>query len=44
MLTVVVHKGLHSLKQLLDDAASRTVSHVVDARVLEEEALKAAAI
>jgi hypothetical protein len=43
MLTVVVHKGLQSIRQLLDEAASSTISQVVDARLLEEEAVKAAA-
>ncbi len=42
MLTVVVHRGLQSLRQLLNEAASNTVSQIVDARLLEEEAVKAA--
>jgi hypothetical protein len=43
MMTMVVHKGLHGVTKLCKEAVSSTVSQVVDARVLEEEAVKAAA-
>lgn len=42
MITMVVRKGLQSLGQLLSEAASDTISQIVDARLLEEEAVKAA--
>ncbi|MFZ0821265.1 MAG: hypothetical protein WAM91_14445 [Candidatus Acidiferrales bacterium] len=40
-LILVVQKGLYGLTQLCKDAASTTFSHFMDARVLEEEAVKA---
>jgi hypothetical protein len=43
VLTMVIHKGLHGLAQIVDDAASSAVSRIVDSRLLEEEAVKSAA-
>jgi hypothetical protein len=43
IFTMMVHKGLRSLNQILNEATSSAVSQIVDARLLEEEALKAAA-
>lgn len=43
VLTMAIQKGLHSLRQMFSDAASTTVSQIMDPRLLEEEAVKAEA-
>jgi hypothetical protein len=42
LLVLIVQKGLYGLTQLCKDAASTTVGQFVDARVLEEEAVRVA--
>jgi hypothetical protein len=40
VLTMAIQKGLHSLGQMFSEAASNTVSQIMDPRLLEEEAVK----
>jgi len=43
IVTVLLSKGWHNLKQLLHEASAETVSRIVDPRLLEEEAARSAA-